>query len=711
MQEGFDTRQAATTQEQKVARWRERIRKAQKARASQETDWAENRDMCNQTSYNDPMGAPFRRFYKNVMLSTLNIMVPSLYSKNPSFTALPRREMDRSTYKASEMYVNWSAETTGLKAAAKDAMRDGLIATCSYLKVGYIIEPVKVKVAIHPDGEVEVLDDSKPQPLSLYKTEERWGGVGSRPFTSRVSPFNLVRSRGSTSIKNAAWIAERSYVRLEEVKANKFLKNTSDLKPTALPFGSDADYNGTTTIRAGEDGATVTDGMALADPDDELCELWEIWDRVNGEYIVIADGHPKFLCSPKPWPFDLAGSFPYVEFQLIRITDIPYPKPYLSMIKEMAKQLNVLTSYEMIHVKEAIPKTGYNEKLVDENDVNNYRSGNPNQLWKCKGNPSEAFHTSPGAELNASLQWVHLKLEDDINLMASIPDFMRGGAGASGELATVAKLKAEASNVRLEEMVDIVTDGLIEWANLMHMLGKQLCDQETQVRVTGSATMKMQSISKRDIDNFCDFSLIAGSFQPVNRDVQREEMLKLFNLLASFIAPGSLEVNGKALLMKIADLWPLPGMDKIVGADEPAPPADPSQENWLMANDGNPQVSLKEDFQDHLMMHQQFLAEEEAKVPQDLALIAKIKDHITDTIEAEQVAIQQEMLRMQAMAQMMGANAAGAEAQPGAPAKPGKGAGGPAQNGPIRPRQFNSSAPTSAGKMGQAGRTSPGGVQ
>lgn len=691
--------------------WRERIRRAQRARAENEKDWAENRDMCDQSSYNDGPKSPFKRFYKNVMLSTMNIMVPSLYSKNPTFTALPKNDTSRSTYKATEMYVNWAAKETGLKWAAKDAMRDGLIATCSYLKVGYIIEPLKVEVEISDDGQVEAKDASEPQPLSVYKTQQRWGGKGSRPFTMRVSPFNLIRSRGSTSIKDAAWVAERVYIRLEEVKANKFLKNTSDLKPTALPFGSDSDGGAQAMIRAGEDGQAVTEGMALSDPDDELVELWEVWDRVNGEYFVMADGHPKFLRAPGPWPFDLGGSFPYVEFQFIRITDVPYPKPYLSMIKEMAKQLNILSTYEMIHVKEAIPKTGYAEQMLDEADIDAYKSGVPNTLWKCKGNPADVFHTHPGAELSESLKWVHLKLEDDINLMASIPDFMRGGAGAQGELATVAKLKAEASNVRLEEMVDVVTDGLLEWANLQHMLGKQLLDEQLEILITGSATMKMQSVSDRDIDNSCSFELIPGSFQPVNRDVQREEMLKLFNLLASFIDPMSLQVDGKALLMKIADLWPLPGMDKIVGAEEPPPPADPSQENWLLENGGNPQVSLKENFDDHLQLHQQFLMEEQAKPEPNLTLIAKIEDHITDTIEAQQLAIAQEQLKLQAMASMMDANAAGAEAQPGAPAKPGKGAGGPAGNGPIRPRQFNSSTPTSAGKMGQAGRTSPGGIR
>lgn len=699
------------TQEELVSFWTSRIKRAQEARMSSERDWAENREMCNMGGY-DNRDTSYQRVYKNIFLSTLNIMVPNLYNKNPSFTALPERDIDRRTYKASEMFVNYATSVTGLKAAAKDAIRDGLMATCGYLKVGYIIEPVKVKVQVHDDGTIEAIDESKPQPLSTLKTEERLGGVGTRPFTSRVSPFNLVRSRGSTSIKNAAWVAERIYVRVEEAKADPFLKNTGDLKPNALPFSADGFHGGSETvgIRSGQsaDMQGIIEGQALSDPDEELVELWEIWDRINDKVMVLAIGHPKLL-RDGPWPYNLQGRFPYVELQFIKISDIPYPIPYLTMFKDLVKEMNIIASYELEHVKRATPRVGYNEKLVDEEDVEAYQKGEPIPLVKCKGDPREAFTNIGGSELNPSLQWTHLKVEDDINLMSSMPDFMRGGAGAAGQLATVAKLKADASNVRLEEMVDVVSDWMIEWAELIHMLGKQFCDQQMQVRITGSATMKMATIGQRDIDNRCEFKLIAGSFQPINRDVQREEVMKLFNLIASFIDPSTLQVNGKALLMKIADLWPLPGMDKIVGDEAPPPPADPAEENWLFQNDGNPVVSPKEDFDKHIMVHTMFLQELQQDPDANMQIIAKVEEHLQDTVEAKQIAMIEEQVRMQAMQQAAMATSGMAEAQPGQPAR-GRGAGGPANNGPIRPRQFNTKAPTQAGIQGQAGRPGPGGA-
>ncbi len=713
------------TNKEWIAHWLTRIKRAVEVRQPSEKDWAENRDMCNAVGYRghgaEDTGSAYARIYKNIFLSTLNIMVPNLYSKNPSFTALPKREIDHRSYKASEMFVNYATGVTGLKQHAKDAIRDGLMATCSYLKVGYIIEPVKVKVKIGDDGKVEAIDESVPQPMSTLKIEEALGGVGTRPFTRRVSPWNFVRSRGSTSIKNAAWVAERIYMRLEEVKSDPFLKNTSGLKPNALPFSIENIRGGTDLVGPARDNRTVAEGQALSDPDDELVELWEIWDRVNDKMMVITEGHDQFL-RDGPWPYDLAGRFPYAELQFIRIADIPYPIPYLSMFKDLAKEVNIISSYELEHVKRATPRIGYNKAMVDEEDIEAYQKGDPIPMVGCKGSPAEVFYTIGGAEMSESLKWTHGKVEDDINLMSSMPDFMRGGGDEDTKLATVAKLKAQGSNVRLEEMVDVVSDWMIEWAELIHMLGKQFCDTEMEIRITGSATMKMAKVGKRDLDNHCDFQLVTGSFQPINRDVQRDELMKLFNLVASFIQPGSLNVNGQKLLMMIGNLWPLPGMDKIVGDDQPIPPADPAEENWLMQNEGNPEVSPRENFQQHLQVHQAFLQELMADPQGNAEIIAKVQDHMDATMQAEQAMLMQQMVQQAGEQKAMGAIQGLPEGQPGAPGagphppqgRPApqrtQGAGGPAPHGPIRPRQFNQAPSSQAGIQSRQGR-SPGGHQ
>jgi hypothetical protein len=697
------------TQEERTRFWVDRIKKAKQARSDQEKEWSENRDMCNSVSYRDTL-SEHSRVWKPIFLSTLNVVVPHLVFRAPQFTALPKREEDARTYQIAEMHVNHAVAVTSLKRHAKQAVQDGLIASVGYLKVGYIVDHAKVKVKVDDEsGNVEVVDESKGHGLSGLKVEERTIGVGSRPFTVRVSPWNLIRSRGSTSVHNAAWVAERIFMRHEEVRANPYFKNTANINSNSIPRDELKGVNAAAVIASSSTDEAIEEGVALADPDDKLVELWEIWDRVNNKLMVVVDGHDKFL-RDEPWPYDLNGAFPYVELQFIKISDIPYPIAFLSICKDLVREANIIASYELDHVKRATPIVTYDKNRTDEDTADQFAAGGPVRAIGVNGDPTNAFFVVGGAPLNADLKWVDMKNESDIDAGWGIPDFMRNRSH-NGESATLSDLKAQSAGVRIEDMIDTVSDWMVEWAQLIDMIGKQFADRETSIRITGKAGFTWGKFTKEDIAGEYEYQLVPGSLQPVNRDVMREEMLKLFNLLASFIDPAELKINGTALVRKILELWPMHGADKILNSEAPPPPADPAEENFLMSIGGNPVVSPQEDIQDHRNVHLSYVDELRRQPQPDEALIARVLDHVKQTDRMEvQLLVEQQMEQM-AAAQAMGGMAERQPGQPGNGPPRGKGAGGPAANGPVRPRQFNTETTSRAGVRASAQQPAPGGTR
>lgn len=681
--------------------WLDRIKNARTARTHCEEDWEENRRMINASSYID-RPSQYDRVWVNHMLSLTRIVVPLLYYKNPEFTCLPMREQDEPRYRVVQEAINHWAKVIKLKHPAKEAILDALVASFGCLKVGWVIEEVELKVAVDEAGNKTVVDESKDIPLSAAQVHLVQAGIGSRPFTLRVSPWNIVRNVGSTSIKNASWVAERIFKRLGEVKKDKQYKHTKDLRPNATPMMEARDFSGDGMISMNQNGDDIAAARALIDPDDELVELWEIWDRSDPsepKRYVIAEGVDKPLLEDD-WPYDLDGRFPYIELRLVDVPDEPYPVSFLSAVKELIRELNIISTYELDFVKRANPRVAYDKNVItDENEIQALKRGEPGNVLGINGDPNRAFAQVGGANLSPDLKWVHMKAQENLQLISGIGDIFRGGEAQPGELATVANIRSQALSVMVQDLQDRVSDMMVEWAEDIDMLAKEYCDKPEMIRITGQVGFSWTSFSKTDLQGKYEHQIVPGSLQPMNKEVELKQRLDFFNLVAPFINPMEMQINGKELVRAIAEVFPIKGLNKILMDEQPPPPAVPAEENFLIQEGGSPTVSPEEDFDEHLAIHTQWLEQLLSNPSVDPALIYRLKKHIVDTY--------QEQLKQMALQQMMGQGMGMGMGMPGQPTQlnRGPGNGGPANNNPIRPRLMSEQQPTTGGILSATNRS------
>lgn len=695
------------TQEEIVQKWLGRVETAKQARSDVEEDWEKNRQMIQASTYTD---APkmYSRVWVNLMNSIVRTMVPNLYFKNPEFTTLPKREADERSYRTAQQMMNYYARTTGLKTEMKAVVRDALVCTFGALKVGWIFEEVDVSVELQEDGSKEVVDDSEEHPTIAARQVTLPAGIGSRPFCARVSPWNLLRNRGSTSIKNANWVAERIFLTREEVMADPQYQNKADLMTNAVPSVSATQTHGEGIISTdrGSD-QYLEEARALADPDEQLVELWEIWDRISRKRIVVARGNRKPLVY-KDWPMELEGRFPYIELMFSSVPDEPYPIAYCSVFREIVQEINIISSYELEFVKRATPHVAVDTNVVDEPSMEALRSGEPVGVVKVRGNVRDAVTNVGGASLNPDLKWVHVKAEENLQGISSVADFIRGGAADPGELATVAKLRVGALSMTVQEMQDVVADAMVEWAEDVDMMAKQFCDTPTAIRIAGEDGFSWKNFTKTDIAGRYEYQIVPGSTLPLNEDTAKKQALDVFNLSAPFIQPGSLAINGAQLFKELARFFKIPNIERILGLEKPPPPADPAEENFLIQEGGSPQVSPDEDFDQHRQIHVAWLQQLQQAPQPDTAMIQRLIDHLKATDQLQQQVMVQQLLKQQMMMQAAAGMAGGpSERQPGSPIARGPGNGGPANNGPIRPRMMSEQPPDLSHQISQAGRSQP----
>lgn len=706
------------SQEEDVEKWLGRIEVAKRARYDAEAEWERNRQMMQASTYTD-LPKPYARVWINLMLSIVRTMLPNLYFKAPEFTCLPMRPEDERTYRTAQEIINYYARTCGLKPEMKRVVMDALVCTYGILKVGWVMEDVDVDLDVEDSGQKTITDNSEEFPLSSVKRDLFKGGVGLRPFNVRVSPWNFLRNRGSTSSKNASWVAERVFLPLQEVKDDPQYKNKGDLRSNAVPSmtASQTFGEGYILTERGTDQYTM-EGRALSDPDEELVEMWEIWDRATQKRIVIARGCKKPLVY-KDWPYDLDGRFPYIEVAFTNVPDEPYPIAYCTSFREIISQINIISSYELEFVKRSVGHLGVDSNVVDEIEVERIRAGEPLGVVCSKGPPADAFAAVGGVPINPDLKYVKAAARANLEEISGASDALRGGDAPAGQLATVAKLQATGTSVKVGEMQDVVSDAMIEWAEIVDMMAKQLCDKPTAIRIAAEDGFSWREFDKQSIKGRYEYGIIPGSMLPQNEDQQQQQALNLLNLSAPFIAPGSLQVNGAVLYSEVLRKYKFPNAKKILGIEPPPIPQDPTEENFDMLTGGEPPVSPQENLMQHKAVHMAYM-QQLMQQQGDPAVINRVLNHLkaTDAV-IQQMAIQQAIQQQQLHAALTGQPPPGAppgaqppgppggpEQQPGGPQR-GPGNGGPMKPGPARPRLMTTKPPNMAHQLGQQQRSAP----
>lgn len=673
-----------TYNQPKGAFWLARIQRALADRTHVEADWEENEKLANARTVDLPGMAPGESIYVNHIKTKVDQMVADMAFNTPRFATRPRRPKDERNYQFAAAWSNLAADIVKLDERLQEATEDACHCTFAYLKLGWKLEDVDVRHDFGDEGEDNFDDRTREVAMSILKPEQDTVMIGAGPFTYVIDPHNAVRSRGSKKLQEAAWFAERITMRYEDLAAIRGIKNLGLVRANAEAKVSEYahTYGGRSTIDRGNKYGTTPE-RAIADPDDALVELWEVWDLRYMTVTLIAEGVQDEL-RETVWPYDIGRRYPVVEVCLSRVRSQPYPLSLVSAFKELSIAKNKLETYKYRHVKVATPRWGYDVNKMDPEDAEQFLDGEPLSFFPVDGDPEAAAKVIAGPAMNQDVKYEDASLQNAMDVVSVDPDYGRSGQAPTGQTATVANIQTMTKSAVVKFRRKKIEKAALEWAELITMIARQCMDGETYVRVAGvdALTEKLVPMTAANLDGMWDFEMLIDSMtdKDVNAEAQKE--VDRLNILTPLMAPGT-NLNGKALLRPLLKKWNVPNVDEVLGEQPDVPPADPAEENALMLIGTIPPVSKRENFNEHRAKHVQAVQYLQQQPEPNLAAIDRIVRHLTDTDDTEKKAMIEAQVKAQMDQQIAQQLAAG---QGGF--KRGPGAGGPAATGPARPRQL-----------------------
>ena len=149
---------------------------------------------------------------------------------------------------------------------------------------------------------------------------------------------------------------------------------------------------------------------------------------------------------------------------------------------------------------------------------------------------SEVVIPMPQTPLSPEVYNMSAIIEQDINTVSGVSEYARGQMPEIRRTATEASIIADAGNARVAEKLAIVELGISECARRVIQVMQQFMTGEQIVRVSARAGADLfVPYTRDDIVGEYDFSVEAGSTQPINDTVRKQQAVALMNAMSPMI--------------------------------------------------------------------------------------------------------------------------------------------------------------------------------
>lgn len=213
------------------------------------------------------------------------------------------------------------------------------------------------------------------------------------------------------------------------------------------------------------------------------CEVWEIWDKIEGKVIWIAKDYDKGPLDETDPPINFKHFYPCHEpLTMVLNNGSMEPIPEYYMYQDQARELNTLTARINLLAK-ALKLAGvYDKNNVGLNKLLNTENENkliPVEHWAAfaeKGGIKGAISWLPIAEVVAVLQGLYEHREavkQDMYELTGIADIIRG-ASDPHETATAQGIKGRFASMRLQDKQALVARCA---RDLIRLQAEIICEQ------------------------------------------------------------------------------------------------------------------------------------------------------------------------------------------------------------------------------------------
>ena len=511
-----------------LASYHKKIENSKKWREEEHYDslWRRLIDLYRGKQFNDLSEED--RMLVNACFSTINVIAPSIAVNHPKITVGARKFEDGDRAIITEAVINYWWRHFDCQKQMRRAVDDYLIIGHGWLKVGYrFVEEEKFKNLVTQE------DDEVSAPEEGLSLETEIVVVEDRPFVERVSPFDVFVDPEATSIDDMTWIAQRVRRPLKDVQNDtRYNRNArSDVQATHYSKWDDDNKR---------PRQTRSDDLAFVD-------VWEFYDLKKHTVSIFTETGDKFLVAPTKIPFSFGH--PFVMLRNYDVPDYFYPIGELEAIEPLQYELNSTRTQMMNHRKRFSRKWLYKESAFDNDGRDALESDEDNVMVPVitEDPLSSVIVPMPAVVNPPEMYTVTSMIQNDIDRISGVAEFMRGGATEISRTATEAAIMQDAMNARTSDKLAEIERGIAACAKRLIGLAQQFMTGEQVVRVVGSNAMPIWVNFDSDyIKGEFDFEVEAGSTQPVNESFRRQMALQMVDAMAPFVGAGVVDMAALA---------------------------------------------------------------------------------------------------------------------------------------------------------------------
>ena len=461
------------------------------------------------------------KYVINLIFPTIETQLPSLLFHRPKVKVEPRpphADDAQSTAGARADLMQHTLQTfiddpkVQFKPTTLLSLRDAMF-RFGVIEVGYSADwtenPNAGKPALNEQDE-EIPDTS--QPKRLPSNESLW--------LKRIPPQNWRVSLSSHNVTSQNdWVGYGEWHYVEDVKANRRYKRTSDLKAS----GRLAD-----TPETRDEEIEKHKGMV---------RLWKLWDLRQKVKHVFADGHDEWLVEGE--------SYRYLPFAALKFYEVPdewYPLPPVANWLSPQDEKNEIREMQKTHRRRFYRRYMVTPAVKAE-ERDKLESGGDGVYIEVPDVSNPPIKPVEDAPLDGS-NWAHLAAtDDDFRQITGVGGEQRGISEAT--TATQANIVNVRTEIRESDARSKVADWLADVCRVMLLCLREKMQlpmwiqantdpfaQDPQAaQSTVGAWQQITADQLGDID--ADVSIDIASLSPVTEDAQRVAWTQVLALLTN----------------------------------------------------------------------------------------------------------------------------------------------------------------------------------
>jgi len=441
-------------------------------------------------------------------------MVPNVYFRNPYINVTPNMRPGLELQaRVVEAVDNWLLGELGVKQTFKTMVQDAYYSNRGICKIGYdgIWSEFKSTSEELLAEELGIPLDS----MSKNKRERTEYNVNVKPgmpWAARIIPDVFIVPFGVRTLDDCPWVDHVVLRSLEDVKADRKYKNTSDLEGTHLEI-LHKDANRSNFYK--ELSAYV-----------DIVEIHEIRDFKRKEICAFVPGHDKWIRPPSEDVLQIEG-LPFVDFTFNEDGEFYWGPSDVQIIEPQQLEINEARTQAMYHRRVALVKFLVEEGGMDKEEADKMIRETVGPVVFTKGKPATVVsllqpHIPPDL-----VQWTDV-IRSDVRELLGQGRQQMGEAPAGRRTAEEMRNVQMAHDIRMDERRDIVADALVVMMRKINQIVFERWTEEKVIPVVGYDGAKYW-VNYTGKDNRAEYNLRVDveSMSPRTKMVKKRELLEL----------------------------------------------------------------------------------------------------------------------------------------------------------------------------------------